>query len=170
MRDRLAPHSRMVELLAAEKRGLLTAGWSFDTRDDPQVFAEAADIDRRRAHRRLLIQEMRDDQAPDEQITAVKAELDRLDAEWFELLTTLPAMQTFEAAWDRSWQVMVTERAWPHATQRRREGRRALIETKPEFRACFLGLPTAFQRYADAIRALAADEDPEAEMTGLRAA
>lgn len=150
--ERPIPSVRMVELLAKEKIGLIRTGFPFDARDDPEAFGAAARLDVYRCRLRTLLQELRDDDGPVERIAEVQAKIKDVDGEWFELLHDLPAMQAFEAAWDRSWRTMVQERAWPHATQRRREGRRALQETKPEFRACFLGLPTAFQRYADAIR------------------
>jgi len=50
----------------------------------------------------------------------------------------------FRDAWDRSWTQMVIERAFPHATVHRRNWRRALVGTQPEFRAAFLDEPSAF--------------------------
>lgn len=58
----------------------------------------------------------------------------------------------FEAAWEASWLVMVSERAWPHATTERRGWRKAMEEAmKPEARACFLNEPTGFHRYVDVL-------------------
>lgn len=58
----------------------------------------------------------------------------------------------FEVAWDACWAVMVTERAWPHATAHRRAWRKAMREAlRPEARACFLGQPSGFQRWAGAL-------------------
>ena len=54
----------------------------------------------------------------------------------------------FEAAWDWCWAIMVTERAWPHATVHRRAWRTAMIATKSEMRAAFVGDRTAFAEVA----------------------
>lgn len=60
--------------------------------------------------------------------------------------------QDFEDAWALSWAMMVTERAWPHATAERRGWRKAMLEAmRPEAKACFLGVPSGFQRYARAV-------------------
>lgn len=50
----------------------------------------------------------------------------------------------FDEAWDRCWALMVTERAWPHATEHRRAWRAAMVATRSEARASFVGEPTAF--------------------------
>jgi hypothetical protein len=58
----------------------------------------------------------------------------------------------FVEAWDVSWAIMVTERAWPHATVERRAWRKAMREALyPEARACFLGQTTGFHRYLAAL-------------------
>lgn len=58
----------------------------------------------------------------------------------------------FDLAWEVCWGIMVTERAWPHATAHRRAWRRAMEEAmKPEARACFLDIPTGFHRYVGAL-------------------
>jgi len=59
--------------------------------------------------------------------------------------------EDFEAAWERCWQIMVTERAWPHATTHRRAWRAAMLDCKPETRASFLDQPSGFSRYVGAI-------------------
>jgi hypothetical protein len=61
-------------------------------------------------------------------------------------------VEDFEAAWAEAWATMVAERAWPHATTHRRQWRSAMkTAMKPEARACFLGQPTAFQFFLEAI-------------------
>jgi hypothetical protein len=60
--------------------------------------------------------------------------------------------QDFDAAWEACWEVMVLERAWPHATCHRRSWRAVQWSTRSEFRAAFLDEPTAF---ATATRKLA---------------
>jgi len=60
--------------------------------------------------------------------------------------------EDFLLAWDASWAIMVTERAWPHATTHRRDWRRAMNQAlKPEACACFLGRPTGFFKWAEAL-------------------
>lgn len=56
--------------------------------------------------------------------------------------------EDFETAWCECWMVMVSERAWPHATEHRRHWRVAMIATKSEMRAAFLGQPTSFATLA----------------------
>lgn len=61
-------------------------------------------------------------------------------------------VEDFEAAWERCWQVMVAERAWPHATSHRRAWRQAMEQALyPEARACFIDQPTGFYRYIVAL-------------------
>jgi hypothetical protein len=57
----------------------------------------------------------------------------------------------FELAWQAAWTLMVHERAFPHATIHRRSWRAALIGTKPEMCACFVGRETGFARYLAAL-------------------
>jgi phage/plasmid primase-like uncharacterized protein len=52
--------------------------------------------------------------------------------------------QDFSDAWERSWHTMVLERGWAHATKHRRSWRRAMVATRRECRAAFLGEPSAF--------------------------
>ena len=59
--------------------------------------------------------------------------------------------EDFEVAWEACWEVMVTERAWPHATEHRRAWRSAMVACKPETRACFVGESTGFFRYMGAL-------------------
>jgi hypothetical protein len=60
--------------------------------------------------------------------------------------------EDFDIAWDACWAIMVTERAWPHATELRRSWRTAMVEAlRPEARACFLNLPSGFNRYMGAL-------------------
>lgn len=69
----------------------------------------------------------------------------------------------FARAWETCWAIMVTERAWPHATAHRRAWRKAMVEAlMPEARACFLGHPTGFQKYIVAL-ADAMDKSVEAD-------
>lgn len=61
-------------------------------------------------------------------------------------------IEDFEACWDLCWAIMVTERAWPHATAHRRAWRAAMEQAmKPEAAACFIGVPSGFQRYVGAL-------------------
>jgi hypothetical protein len=53
-------------------------------------------------------------------------------------------LHDFEQAWAQSWEVMVLEHAWPHATVHRRGWRTAMLATRSELRAAWLGQPTAF--------------------------
>lgn len=53
-------------------------------------------------------------------------------------------LDDFNQAWQTSWHVMILEHAWPHATQHRRGWRRAMIATRSEARAAWLGEPTSF--------------------------
>jgi hypothetical protein len=62
----------------------------------------------------------------------------------------------FDAAWQLAWQVMVAERAWPHATKHRRAWRAAMLATRSEARAAFLGEPTAFAHVAERLSVAAA--------------
>jgi hypothetical protein len=50
----------------------------------------------------------------------------------------------FEEAWAKCWNHMIAERAWPHATIHRRAWRSAMIATRSETRAAFVGDPTPF--------------------------
>jgi hypothetical protein len=63
-------------------------------------------------------------------------------------------LHDFEDAWTLSWEVMVVEHAWPHATAHRRGWRTAMLATRSELRAAWLGQPTAFasavERLSDA--------------------
>lgn len=61
----------------------------------------------------------------------------------------------FEAAWQTSWDTMICEHAWPHATQHRRGWRRAMIATRSEARAAWLDQPTAFAVAVGRLTALA---------------
>lgn len=61
----------------------------------------------------------------------------------------------FEAAWDACWEVMVGERAWPHATEHRRYWRMMMASTKNETRAAFLDQPTPFSTLAASLTAAA---------------
>jgi hypothetical protein len=65
----------------------------------------------------------------------------------------------FEAAWAASWQRMVSEKSWPHATVERREWRAVLEATKDEFERCWSGAPSRFQRVSASL--MAALEDLE---------
>lgn len=47
----------------------------------------------------------------------------------------------FDRAWARCWEVMVDERAWPHATDLRRQWRTGMRLSRHEYRAAFLSLP-----------------------------
>lgn len=85
---------------------------------------------------------------PPERMVVLLAEQKRQLLETRQVLT----VEDFEAAWDLCWTLMVTERAWPHATVERRGWRKAMLEAmKPEARACFVGSPTGFYRYVDAL-------------------
>lgn len=53
-------------------------------------------------------------------------------------------LRDFDEAWAASWERMIVEHAWPHATQHRRGWRTAMLATRSELRAAWLGQPTAF--------------------------
>jgi len=59
----------------------------------------------------------------------------------------------FEQAWREAWEIMVQERAWPHATEHRRQWRSAMLACKGEMRAAFLDRPTMFARVSEALAA-----------------
>jgi hypothetical protein len=63
-------------------------------------------------------------------------------------------LREFDEAWAASWEVMVLEHAWPHATAHRRGWRSAMLATRSEARAAWLGQPTPFalavERLSDA--------------------
>lgn len=65
----------------------------------------------------------------------------------------------FEREWDGAWETMVAERAWPHASIHRRQWRAAMIATKSEARAAFVGRETNFSRVAQALLAAAPGVD-----------
>lgn len=71
--------------------------------------------------------------------------------------------RVFEQAWAQAWEVMIAERAWPHATEHRRQWRAAMIATKSEARAAFLDVETMFARIAESF--MAASTRLEVEMT-----
>lgn len=62
----------------------------------------------------------------------------------------------FDRAWDESWDRMRSERAWPHATEHRRQWRVAMVATRSEMRAAFLGRPTMFGDLANSLMSAAA--------------
>lgn len=53
-------------------------------------------------------------------------------------------LRDFDEAWAASWERMIVEHAWPHATQHRRGWRTAMLATRSEVRAAWLDQPTAF--------------------------
>lgn len=61
----------------------------------------------------------------------------------------------FAEAWDAAWAAMVAERGWPHASEHRRQWRQAMMATRSESRATFLGQRTAFGDLAEALTAAA---------------
>lgn len=73
--------------------------------------------------------------------------------------------QDFDAAWSSCWEAMRREHSWPHATDQRREWRRAQQRTRREMRAAFLGEPTPFAfaagRMSEAASAMCLHLDPE---------
>jgi hypothetical protein len=73
----------------------------------------------------------------------------------------------FEAAWCEAWEVMVAEKAWPHATEHRRQWRAAMISCKTEMRAAFLDEPTMFARISDALMAAADRMEVDMRLTDL---
>jgi hypothetical protein len=62
----------------------------------------------------------------------------------------------FEGAWNDAWELMVTERSWPHATEHRRQWRVAMLATRSEMRAAFLGQHTMFGDLASSLMAASA--------------
>jgi hypothetical protein len=62
----------------------------------------------------------------------------------------------FEREWSAAWDVMTAERAWPHATEHRRQWRVAMLATKSETRAAFLDRPTTFGSLAQSLTAASA--------------
>ncbi len=65
------------------------------------------------------------------------------------------ARQDFDEAWERCWEVMVDERAFPHATRERRGWRIAMQMTRSEMQAAFLDEPTPYARVAERITSAA---------------
>lgn len=88
-----------------------------------------------------------------------------------ELLKVKPLLTPFDfaLAWERCWQQMVTERAWPHATVERRGWRRAMEEAMyPEARACFIGRSSGWQRFGDEVlEAMDASSFADTEILGV---
>jgi hypothetical protein len=156
--SRTTPTRRMIDLLSEEKRSLMRTGWPA-RHDDQELYHEAVQVDVSRARILLVLIDLRDEHAEKTQIAAAQREKVALEETFAGLLGGLPGMAAFEAAWERSWETMVLERAWPHPTQERRSWRRVMLETKPETRACWLGLPTPYQRFATALRGRDASPD-----------
>lgn len=75
----------------------------------------------------------------------------------------------FAAAWERCWNRMVTEKAWPHATTERRSWRSAMVTARPEYLACWLGVETGFSRYVEALAAAIAGATDESRFAGEQA-
>lgn len=148
-RKRPYPPARMVQLLSAAKVELVARGAGPCRSDDPVLTRRAADVDRVRCAIRVQVDAERRPDARDR----LRIDLAAVQAEFDGLLRLLPEFAMFERAWDEAWSVMVTERAWPHATEHRRQWRKGMEEAmKPEARACFLGLPTAYQRWHEQLK------------------
>jgi hypothetical protein len=64
-------------------------------------------------------------------------------------------LRDFDDAWTQSWNAMILEHAWPHATQHRRGWRSAMLATRSEARAAWLGQPTAFALAVERLAAAA---------------
>jgi hypothetical protein len=75
--------------------------------------------------------------------------------------------QAFEAAWAEAWEVMVAEKAWPHATEHRRQWRSAMISCKAEMRAAFLDQPTMFAQISDALLAAGVRMEVDMQVSDL---
>jgi hypothetical protein len=75
--------------------------------------------------------------------------------------------RVFERAWAEAWEVMIAERAWPHATEHRRQWRAAMIAAKGEMRAAFLGRPTMFARISESLLAAGARLEVEMQASDL---
>lgn len=73
----------------------------------------------------------------------------------------------FEVAWADAWEVMVAEKAWPHATEHRRQWRAAMITCKAEMRAAFLDEPTMFARISEALLAAGARMEVDMQVSDL---
>lgn len=71
--------------------------------------------------------------------------------------------RVFDAAWRRAWEAMVEERAWPHATEHRRQWRSAMIACKSEMRAAFLDVETPYSRISETF--VKASERVEVDLT-----
>jgi hypothetical protein len=71
-----------------------------------------------------------------ELLTAEKRQI--LDARGYVTL------RDFELSWQACWERMIVEHAWPHATQHRRGWRTAMLATRSEARAAWLGQSTPF--------------------------
>lgn len=63
--------------------------------------------------------------------------------------------QDFDEAWQTCWQVMIDERAFPHATRERRGWRVAMQMTRSEAQAAFLDEPTPYAFVAERLVAAA---------------
>ena len=62
----------------------------------------------------------------------------------------------FRRAWLMAWDVMVLERAWPHASRHRRMWREAMVAMRPEMEAAFLDAETPFSAAAGKLSSAAA--------------
>lgn len=90
-------------------------------------------------------------------------------ADWKRIIIEVdgrqPTLADFQMAWDRSWEIMVIERAWPHATKHRRAWRQVQDETKAECCAAFLDTPSPFafaaRRIAEAAEGMCLRLAPE---------
>ena len=53
----------------------------------------------------------------------------------------------FNREWEAAWALMVAEKAWPHATEHRRQWREAMRSTRADYGAAFLGVETPYSRW-----------------------
>lgn len=72
----------------------------------------------------------------------------------------------FELAWNRALRSI----EWPHATERRRAWKAALVETRSEWAACYERRPTAYGAAAEMLLAPIVDDPPPAVESALAAA
>lgn len=68
-------------------------------------------------------------------------------------------LRDFDQVWERCWDIMKREHAYPHLTPERRGWRQAqVLGLRPECRAAFLGTSTAFSRVVGRLREAAAQQ------------
>jgi len=85
------------------------------------------------------------------------------DAAWEEACVLALARDAdatdFDVAWERAWTIMRKEKWWPHATMERHDWQEVLMDTRPEFRRCWYGEPSPFEKIARMILDVISEDD-----------